>query len=112
MTKVIFIVQRRADQTREQCYQQWSGQQHTSIVKSVPGLRRWVQNRVSSAPDEAVCDGIGELWFDSPGALERALGSPEMAAASEDAKRFLDMERTAMLVVDADTIIDEQEARP
>jgi uncharacterized protein (TIGR02118 family) len=112
LTKVIFILQRRAGQTREQCYEQWSGQQHTSIVKSVPGLRRWVQNRVSSAPDEAVCDGIGELWFDSPVALEQALGSPEMAAASEDSKRFLDMERTAMLIVAADTIIGEQEERP
>jgi hypothetical protein len=45
MAKLIFILHRRADQTPEQCYDQWSGQQHTSIVKSAPGRRRWVQNR-------------------------------------------------------------------
>jgi uncharacterized protein (TIGR02118 family) len=106
MAKVIFILHRRADHTREQCYEQWAGPQHTSIVKSVPGLRRWVQNRVSNASNRSACDGIGELWFDSPAALEQALNSPEMTAAGEDAKRFLDMERTAMVIVGEDTIIE------
>jgi len=106
MAKLIFILHRRADQTREQCHEQWAGQQHTSIVRSVPGLRRWVQNRVSTSSNVSACDGIGELWFDSPAALEQALGSPEMAAAAEDAKRFLGMERTAMVIVGEDTIIE------
>jgi uncharacterized protein (TIGR02118 family) len=106
MAKMIFILYRRADQTREQCYEQWAGPQHTSIVKSVPGLRRWVQNRVTSAANGSACDGIGELWFDNPAALEQALDSPEMAAAAEDAKRFLDMERTTTVIVGEDTIIE------
>jgi uncharacterized protein (TIGR02118 family) len=106
MAKVIFIVQRRADQTREQCYEQWAGTRHTSIVKTLPGLRRWVQNRVTTTSNGSPCDGIGELWFDSPAALEHALASPEMAAAAEDAKRFLDMERTAMVIVGEDTIVE------
>jgi uncharacterized protein (TIGR02118 family) len=106
MAKLIFILQRRADQTREQCYEQWAGQQHTSIVKSVPGLRRWVQNWISATSNGSACDGIGELWFDTPAALERALNSPEMAAAAEDAKRFLDMERTAAVIVGEHTIIE------
>jgi uncharacterized protein (TIGR02118 family) len=106
MAKVIFIAHRRADQTREQCYEQWAGQQHTSIVKAVPGLRRWVLNRVTTTSNGPACDGIGELWFDSPAALEQAVGSPEMAAAAEDAKRCLDMERTAMVIVSEDPIIE------
>ena len=106
MAKLIFILHRRGDQTREQCYEQWSGHQHTSIVKAVPGLRRWVQNRVTTPSDGSACDGIGELWFDSPAALEQALNSPEMAAAAADAQRFLDMERTATLIVGEDTIIE------
>lgn len=106
MAKLIFILHGRADQTREQCYEQWSGPQHTSIVRSVPGLRRWVQNRVTTTSDGSACDGIGELWFDSPAAVEQALNSPEMAAAAEDARRFLDMERTAMVIVAEDTIVE------
>jgi hypothetical protein len=63
MSKVIFVLYRRADLTREQMAEHWSGQQHTSIVNNLPGLTRWIQNHVTSAPGEPICDGIGELWF-------------------------------------------------
>jgi uncharacterized protein (TIGR02118 family) len=106
MAKLIFILHRPADQTREQCYEQWAGEQRTSIVKSVPGLPRWVQNRISTTSNGSACDGIGELWFDTPAALERALNSSEMAAAAADAKRFLDMERTAVMIVGEDTVTE------
>jgi uncharacterized protein (TIGR02118 family) len=100
MSKVIFVLHRRADLTREQMVEQWSGQQHTSIVNKVPGLTRWVQNHVTSAPGEPICDGVGELWFDSDEAMQQALSSPEMGAAVEDAKRFLDMEKTGLIMVE------------
>jgi uncharacterized protein (TIGR02118 family) len=93
--KVLFVLFRRPGLSHEQCLTEWSGERHTSIVTKTPGLTRWVQNHVGTLPSDAMPDGIGELWFDSPGALE----SPEMAAAAEDAERFLDMERTYALVV-------------
>jgi uncharacterized protein (TIGR02118 family) len=105
MAKVIFVLQRRADLTREQALAQWSGEQHVAIVGKVPGLTRWVQNHVDSAPAEQVCDGIGELWFASDELMNEALNSPEMAAAVEDAKRFLDMERTDMMLVEEKTLV-------
>lgn len=37
MAKVIFALHRRADMTREQCLEQWSSEQHTSILMKVPG---------------------------------------------------------------------------
>jgi hypothetical protein len=40
------------------------------------------------------------LWFESNEALQQGLNSPQMAAAVEDAKRFLDMERTGLLIVE------------
>jgi len=104
MAKVIFILQRRADLTREQCLAYWSGEHHTSLVKQVPGLTRWVQNHVQSAPGEPVCDGVGELWFASDEAMEQALNSPQMGAAVEDAKNFLDMDKTGLLIVEEKTI--------
>jgi uncharacterized protein (TIGR02118 family) len=104
MAKVIFVLQRRVDLTREQCLAQWSGEQHIAIVGKLPGLTRWVQNHVSSAPVDPVCDGIGELWFASDELMNAALSSPEMAAAVEDAKRFLDMERTGLILVEEKTL--------
>jgi EthD domain len=46
-----------------------------------------------------VCGGIGELWFESDEAMTQALNSAEMAAAVEDAKNFLDMEKTGLVIV-------------
>lgn len=105
MAKIMFILQRRRDQTREQCLQRWSGEKHIAIVRKVPGLTKWVQNHVVSAPSEPACDGIGELWFESDEAMTKALNSAEMAAAGEDAKDFLDMERTGMIIVREQSVI-------
>lgn len=105
MGKVIFVLHRLANLTREQMDEHWSGEQHSSIVSKVPGLTRYVQNYVKSAPGEPICDGIGELWFDSDKAVQQALSSPEMGAAIEDAKRFLDMEKTGLIIVEEKPIV-------
>jgi uncharacterized protein (TIGR02118 family) len=100
MAKVIFVLQRKPGMTPEECSRTWSGEQHTSTVNKIPGLTRWVQNHVLSAPGDPVCDGIGELWFDSDEVMHSALASPEMAAAVEDAKTFLDMDKTGLVIVE------------
>jgi uncharacterized protein (TIGR02118 family) len=100
MPKMIFVLRRRADLTREQMVEEWSGEQHTALVRTLPRLTRWVQNRVTSAQGGPECDGIGELWFEGGGAMDRVLSSPEWAAAVEDARRFLDLERCGLLIVD------------
>ena len=106
--KLVFVLFRRAGLTHEQSLAEWNGEQHTSIVRRVPGLKRWVQNHAIAMPSEATADGIGELWFDSKAAMEQAMNSPQMAQAVEDAKRFLDMERTYALVVDEKTVFGEE----
>jgi uncharacterized protein (TIGR02118 family) len=105
MAKIIFVLQRKPDQTREQCLQYWRGTTHTNVVRKIPGLTKWVQNHVVSAPGEPVCDGIGEMWFESDTAMHEALNSAEMAAAVEDAKNFLDMDRTGMVIVQEHAIV-------
>src|SRR5215831_3006059 len=87
MPKVIFILQRKAGTTREACLKYWEGEQHTSIIRTIPGLAKWVQNHVISAPGEPACDGVGEMWFESDEAMQSALTSPTMAAAVEDKER-------------------------
>ncbi|MCI0429001.1 MAG: EthD family reductase [Rhodospirillales bacterium] len=104
MAKIIFILQRRRDQTHEQCMQYWASPGHTSVVKKIPGLTKWVQNQVVGGPGESACDGVGEIWFASDQAMNQALNSSEMAAAVEDAKNFLDMERTSMIIVQENTV--------
>jgi hypothetical protein len=37
--------------------------------------------------------------------MEKALTSPEMVAAVEDAKSFLDMEKTGLVIVEENTVL-------
>ena len=75
MSKMIFILQQKAGTSREECLARWAGEHHTSIVGRLPGLTRWVQNHVVSAPgDQAACDGVRELSFESDDSLQAALG--------------------------------------
>jgi len=105
MAKLMFVLYRRANISHEQALAEWNGPRHSSIVSEIPGLKRWVQNHVTVLPHETAADGIGELWFDDADALERAMNSPEMTAAAEDAGTFLDMQRTYAVVVDEKTVI-------
>ena len=105
MPKLIFILQRKAGTTREACLKYWEGERHNAIVRTIPGLAKWVENHVISAPGEPACDGVGEMWFESDEAMQSALNSPVMAAAVEDAKNFLDMEKTGLVIVEEKTVI-------
>ena len=104
--KLIFVLFRRSDLNHDQSLDQWSGEQHTSLVRTIPGLKKWIQNHAITLPSDAAADGIGELWFDSTAAMEQAMNSPQMAAAVEDAKRFLDLERTYAVAVDEKIILN------
>ena len=105
MAKVIFILQRRNDRTPDEVREHWSGEEHLSRVRQLPGLTKFVQNYIEASPTGQACDGVGELWFESDETMERALSSPEMGAAVESAKNFLDMEKTAMVIVSEKTLI-------
>lgn len=105
MNKVLFVVFKSADLTHEQCLAEWNGERHISLVRKISGLKKWVLNNVTSMPSEASPDGIAELWFDNAQDLEQAMNSIEMAAAVDDAKRYLDMVKTYALVVKEKTVI-------
>ncbi len=48
---------------------------------------------------------IGEMWFATDDVMNNALNSPEMGEAIEDAKNFLDMEKTGMVIVSETVVI-------
>ncbi len=104
MNKVLFILQRRDDRTPDEVREHWSGEEHMSHVRQLPGLTRFVQKYVVASPAGRVCDGVGELWFENAEMMEAALNSPEMGAAVEDAQNFLDMEKTGLLIVEERTV--------
>ncbi len=103
--KLIFICHKRPELDPKQFAAEWASGRHASIVEQIPGLTRYVHNYVGSSDNPGAPDGIGELWFDTDEALEAAVSSPEMGAAVEDAKAFLDMDRTYALPANEATIV-------
>ena len=100
MTKVIYVLHRRPDMDRDEFRRYWRDV-HGPIAARMPGLRKYVQNH--GLPDPASgdlpCDGVAELWFDSPEALQAAFASPEGVATMADSPNFLDMDRVGEMVV-------------
>lgn len=111
MIKVMLVMHRRADLTREEFSEYWAGP-HADIAKAWLGVRRYVQDHV--LPElplgEPPCDGIAELWFDSAEALQAALGSAEGQRTMADLANFANTERTKPVVVEQSNVIELAEA--
>ena len=106
MIKAIYLIRRKPEMSREDFHRYWR-EVHGPIAARIPGMRRYVQcHALPDAPgvtDEY--DGAAEAWFDDLESLGRALASPEYAAAREDEGRFIDLERTALLLTEEVPVI-------
>ena len=85
MVKVIVLLPRRADMSRED-FQQHLRETQLPLVTRLPGLRRLVVNWVLPDPNEPppAYDAVAEDWFDDPAAMCAALASPEWQAVAAD----------------------------
>ena len=106
MVKLLFMVYKKPGMSRQECLAEWTGDKHLAFLEPMKklGFRKYVQNRVTSPDPEGAPDGIGELWFEDAEAMERVMNSPEMGAGFEDAKRFVDFEKSYSLVVEESLI--------
>ena len=106
MTKVIYVLHRRPDMDLGEFRRYWR-EVHGPIAAKIPGLRKYVQNH--AVPDPASgdlpCDGIAELWFDSPEAMQAGFASPEGVATTADIPNFLDRDRIGEMVVEEVTVV-------
>ncbi len=103
--KLIFICYKRPELDEKEFAAEWAGTRHAAVVVRIPGLVKYMHNYVGASQEGSAPNGIGELWFETDDDLERAMNSPEMGAAVEDAKKFLDMERTYAIPATEATII-------
>jgi uncharacterized protein (TIGR02118 family) len=95
MIKTIGLLTRKNGWTHEQFVKHWV-ETHAPLAHKVPGLRRYVQNRILGERTRAdiettavEIDGIAELWFDHQAALETASRTPEMKALHADGALFI-----------------------
>jgi uncharacterized protein (TIGR02118 family) len=79
---------------------------HAEIVRSIPGVRRYVQNAALRSPDglSAPFLGIAELAFDDEEAFGAASGSAEFAAAMK-VRNFADPEKLSTAVAEPFAVV-------
>ncbi len=100
MQKLVFVLQLRTDMSREEALRYWR-EVHGPIASKIPGLRKYVQNHATAAPQgDLQFGGIAELWFDSREALQSAMASPEWQATIADARNFAVLEKSLDALVD------------
>jgi uncharacterized protein (TIGR02118 family) len=105
VTKVIYVLYRRAGMDRDEFLRYWLDI-HGPLAARMPGLRGYVQDHAQPGPSGAPpCDGIAELWFDSPEEMQAAFASPEGVATLADSPNFLDMGKGGMMVVEEVTVV-------
>lgn len=100
MVKLIYCITKKPGMPVEEFQRYWRDV-HAPIAAAIPGLRRYVQCHV--VPElydrqQPPFDGAAELWFDDLDAMRAAMGSPEVKAAMEDEKNFIDHTRVASFV--------------
>lgn len=105
MVKVLILTRRRPDVSREE-FERHLRETHLPLVAQLPGLRRLMVGRV--LPDATgaplAWDAIGEDWFDSLEAWQRALASPAGQAVIADSARFADAARSQFLFVEEEEV--------
>ena len=100
MVKLIYCITRKPGLSVEEFQRYWR-ETHGPIAGAIPGIRRYVQCHVLPELYERQSppyDGAAELWFDDLDAMRAAMQSPELKAALEDEKNFIDHTRVASFV--------------
>ena len=100
MVKLIYCISKKPELSVEDFQRYWRDT-HGPIAAKIPGLRRYVQCHTAPETYGARApgfDGAAELWFDDLDAMRAAMGSPEVQAALEDEKNFIDHSRVASFV--------------
>jgi uncharacterized protein (TIGR02118 family) len=101
MCKMIVVLYRRADLTREGC-QAYLRDVHGAMAERLPDLVAYRQNHVVADPvrSDPGWDAVVELWWETREAMERAWKTKDGEAATADLAAFVDLGRTTWSIVD------------
>ena len=101
MLKFMVVLYKRPESTQA-AFRRHLEEVHGPLARSLPGLRKYVQNYVCADPNRKApgWDAIVELHFDDWATMEAAWASPQGAASDADLPIFADLTRTTWSVVE------------
>ena len=110
MVKLIYVITRKAGMPVAEFQRYWR-ETHGPIAARIPGLRRYVQchtlPELYDRDPPPAYDGAAELWFDDVVSMREAMVSPEVAAAREDERNFIDHSRVLAIVTEEKVVVEE-----
>ena len=90
MVKMVALLQRPAQVSREEFHRWWL-EDHVPMIRRYPGLRKYVVSLttgpVAGGPDE--WDGIAELWFDGEEDVAAVYAASEGQAGKADSEQHV-----------------------
>jgi uncharacterized protein (TIGR02118 family) len=102
MIRRVSFIRRKDGLTRSELLAHWTGS-HAAIVRQLPGLRGMRFSMVDRCiPEDAGWDGVGETWFDSIDAADRAF-------ATDPFREMLQADRAKFIGSAHSCYIEEQE---
>jgi len=106
MIKVVAVLYRRADMSREEFVRYWR-EVHAPLAEGMEGVRRYVINLTleAFAMGEPSFDGVAELWFDDAAAARSAFASPVGIATTQDVAKFAQSEKTQIVIAEEIAIV-------
>ncbi len=109
MVKLVYCISKKPEMPLD-AFQRYWRETHAPIAGAIPRLRRYVQSHVvpeTYAQRAPGFDGCAELWFDSMDDLRAAMASPEVRAAIEDERNFIDHSRVASFITTEHVVVGE-----
>ena len=108
MIKLIYCITRRPGMSVDEFQRYWR-ETHALIAGRLPGLRRYVQchtlPELYDRESPPAYDGAAELWFDDLESLRQAMRSPEVQAAREDERNFIDHSKVFAIVTEENVVV-------
>jgi uncharacterized protein (TIGR02118 family) len=109
MLKLIALISRKSGLTDEEFYKYWKEEHGPLAAKTIPGLRKYIQNHLVRLPGiKYDGDGFVELWFDNLEAYEKFLTWRQSGGAKvllDDEDKFMDRSKIVRYVVEEHIII-------
>jgi uncharacterized protein (TIGR02118 family) len=109
MVKLIYGITRKPGLSIAEFQRYWR-ETHAPIAARIPGVRRYVQCHVLpelyDGDNAPAYDGGAELWFDDLESMRQAMRSPEMQAAREDERNFIDHSKVFAIVTEENVVVE------
>lgn len=103
MINAITLLKRRPDLSVEEFRDYWRNQ-HADVIARLPGVQRYVQSH--PLDDQALYDGVAELWASDSQAFREIGGSEAYVAVQADEENFLDNKANVLVLTDEQAVID------